>query len=119
MDKHQWRRHIVAATNLVRYDDKSGQAGDNRQKRQQHSRKRTDERRFLSRVEVPCSQYPLYDQKVGGPRSEEHTSELQSPMYLVCRLLLEKKNTQMGLSACSIYPVRLDFQRRSNFCRII
>src|SRR5437879_11196812 len=24
-------------------------------------------------------------------RSEEHTSELQSPMYLVCRLLLEKK----------------------------
>ena len=24
--------------------------------------------------------------------SEEHTSELQSPMYLVCRLLLEKKN---------------------------
>src|SRR5437763_5808886 len=27
----------------------------------------------------------------GGLRSEEHTSELQSPMYLVCRLLLEKK----------------------------
>src|SRR5437879_9826166 len=25
-------------------------------------------------------------------RSEEHTSELQSPMYLVCRLLLEKRN---------------------------
>src|SRR5437879_7839832 len=31
-------------------------------------------------------------------RSEEHTSELQSPMYLVCRLLLEKKKkgTQYG-----------------------
>src|SRR5437762_5091841 len=28
----------------------------------------------------------------GALRSEEHTSELQSPMYLVCRLLLEKKN---------------------------
>src|SRR5437763_8401269 len=28
----------------------------------------------------------------GRRRSEEHTSELQSPMYLVCRLLLEKKN---------------------------
>src|SRR5437764_13395529 len=27
----------------------------------------------------------------GRMRSEEHTSELQSPMYLVCRLLLEKK----------------------------
>src|SRR5437879_7353043 len=29
-----------------------------------------------------------------GDRSEEHTSELQSPMYLVCRLLLEKKKTK-------------------------
>src|SRR5438876_4380216 len=28
----------------------------------------------------------------GGDRSEEHTSELQSPVHLVCRLLLEKKN---------------------------
>src|SRR5690348_18105317 len=27
-----------------------------------------------------------------GHRSEEHTSELQSPVHLVCRLLLEKKN---------------------------
>src|SRR5690348_18015258 len=27
------------------------------------------------------------------PRSEEHTSELQSPVHLVCRLLLEKKKT--------------------------
>src|SRR5437762_9757479 len=33
---------------------------------------------------------------MGAPlRSEEHTSELQSPMYLVCRLLLEKKKTTM------------------------
>src|SRR5436189_4120086 len=30
----------------------------------------------------------------GRKRSEEHTSELQSPMYLVCRLLLEKKNKE-------------------------
>src|SRR5437762_7040242 len=30
-------------------------------------------------------------------RSEEHTSELQSPMYLVCRLLLEKKNSAKQL----------------------
>src|ERR1017187_3745605 len=34
------------------------------------------------------------DFPIGGHhRSEEHTSELQSPMYLVCRLLLDKKNT--------------------------
>src|SRR5207244_10204196 len=29
-----------------------------------------------------------------APRSEEHTSELQSPDHLVCRLLLEKKKKQ-------------------------
>src|SRR3712207_6891499 len=32
--------------------------------------------------------------QVTAPRSEEHTSELQSRQYLVCRLLLEKKNKQ-------------------------
>src|SRR5258707_8397267 len=32
----------------------------------------------------------LWD-RLGGQRSEEHTSELQSRQYLVCRLLLEKK----------------------------
>src|SRR3712207_7848778 len=31
------------------------------------------------------------DVRMVGPRSEEHTSELQSRQYLVCRLLLEKK----------------------------
>src|SRR5690348_18078687 len=31
---------------------------------------------------------------VDEPRSEEHTSELQSPVHLVCRLLLEKKKTK-------------------------
>src|SRR5437763_17098012 len=31
----------------------------------------------------------------GYTRSEEHTSELQSPMYLVCRLLLEQKKTNI------------------------
>src|SRR3712207_8973242 len=30
-------------------------------------------------------------------RSEEHTSELQSRQYLVCRLLLEKKKTILGM----------------------
>src|SRR3712207_8713224 len=35
-----------------------------------------------------CTRRGLY---MLGPRSEEHTSELQSRQYLVCRLLLEKK----------------------------
>src|SRR5437762_8484775 len=34
---------------------------------------------------------PLFGVVADLFRSEEHTSELQSPMYLVCRLLLEKK----------------------------
>src|SRR2546429_4145620 len=37
-----------------------------------------------------------------GNRSEEHTSELQSRLHLVCRLLLEKKKTRHPLKAtCS------------------
>src|SRR2546426_1866084 len=34
--------------------------------------------------------------RVASDRSEEHTSELQSPCNLVCRLLLEKKNRTNG-----------------------
>src|SRR5256885_10449049 len=34
------------------------------------------------------------------PRSEEHTSELQSPCNLVCRLLLEKKKTHTCSAQC-------------------
>src|SRR3712207_7371763 len=36
-------------------------------------------------------------------RSEEHTSELQSRQYLVCRLLLEKKNTSQTSSGLSTF----------------
>src|SRR2546425_8775528 len=35
-------------------------------------------------------------------RSEEHTSELQSLAYLVCRLLLEKKNEHRRTSSCPL-----------------
>src|SRR5690348_17994942 len=35
--------------------------------------------------------------RIGLFRSEEHTSELQSPVHLVCRLLLEKKKQFMSL----------------------
>src|SRR2546425_4143809 len=47
------------------------------------------------------------------PRSEEHTSELQSLAYLVCRLLLEKKkNTQKKCTGDEIYhPRPLDKSR--------
>src|SRR5258708_21568246 len=39
-----------------------------------------------------CTQMGPLHQRMLLPRSEEHTSELQSPDHLVCRLLLEKKN---------------------------
>src|SRR3712207_7514996 len=38
------------------------------------------------------------------PRSEEHTSELQSRQYLVCRLLLEKKNVTARATRASPTP---------------
>src|SRR3989441_7261437 len=39
------------------------------------------------------------DRTIADPRSEEHTSELQSLAYLVCRLLLEKKKKRITRSA--------------------
>src|SRR3712207_8947124 len=46
---------------------------------------------FLPELAGVC--WPLMNSCVGA-RSEEHTSELQSRQYLVCRLLLEKKKKQ-------------------------
>src|SRR5256885_7159424 len=40
-------------------------------------------------------------------RSEEHTSELQSPCNLVCRLLLEKKNTSFWRTDCEAFASSL------------
>src|SRR5688500_19382689 len=46
---------------------------------------------ILSDVELISSVETLIRQNLGAERSEEHTSELQSPCNLVCRLLLDKK----------------------------
>src|SRR5438552_12128577 len=40
---------------------------------------------------------------VSTKRSEEHTSELQSPDHLVCRLLLEKKKKKHDKSSLNLY----------------
>src|SRR3712207_7704101 len=40
----------------------------------------------------------MYTAMIFSLRSEEHTSELQSRQYLVCRLLLEKKTQQFHIS---------------------
>src|SRR5688500_19882504 len=46
----------------------------------------------------------IHRQQQMAERSEEHTSELQSPCNLVCRLLLEKKKKEKGSSL--IKPIR-------------
>src|SRR3712207_8105115 len=59
-----------------------------------------------------CARAPMRGKRPRWPsRSEEHTSELQSRQYLVCRLLLEKKNTNPYTSlphavqrTCAIRP---------------
>src|SRR2546425_7667232 len=43
-------------------------------------------------------------------RSEEHTSELQSLAYLVCRLLLEKKKKKCNKSKMSVYQTGRTWQ---------
>src|SRR5690606_40588623 len=56
-------------------------------------------RRLDGEIEVVHAERAAHGDRIGpaadGDRSEEHTSELQSRENLVCRLLLEKKNTQL------------------------
>src|SRR5437764_8554616 len=56
--------------------------------RQAHRREEINDRRYAGLVSNAFHESLKIAFTV---RSEEHTSELQSPMYLVCRLLLEKK----------------------------
>src|SRR5256885_5266790 len=44
-------------------------------------------------------------------RSEEHTSELQSPCNLVCRLLLEKKKTQVQIHSTMKKNPKVDYAK--------
>src|SRR3712207_8809517 len=51
-----------------------------------------------ARASAPAGSAPLPRRPSRSRRSEEHTSELQSRQYLVCRLLLEKKKTYLSLN---------------------
>src|SRR5437764_7200743 len=48
---------------------------------------------------------------MNSKRSEEHTSELQSPMYLVCRLLLEKKKKNKNVHTAQIKNIIISKQK--------
>src|SRR3712207_8836706 len=56
-----------------------------------HGRRRSDEARREPHPDCPLHPGPESAAQPAKRRSEEHTSELQSRQYLVCRLLLEKK----------------------------
>src|SRR3989441_5217638 len=53
--------------------------------------RRGDPARLRERARAQAGAGPGHRGRLGPARSEEHTSELQSLAYLVCRLLLEKK----------------------------
>src|SRR3712207_7372184 len=55
---------------------------------------------YLGQVEAALGQFV-------GERSEEHTSELQSRQYLVCRLLLEKKKAPFIHSSFAFFTFHL------------
>src|SRR2546422_4996263 len=54
--------------------------------------------RALDRAPTPAATRP--GSRWGKGRSEEHTSELQSRLHLVCRLLLEKKKKLLAVDWC-------------------
>src|SRR5690349_23842975 len=51
---------------------------------------------------LPAPAFIYIDSAVSTTRSEEHTSELQSRRDLVCRLLLEKKNTDVHVALVAV-----------------
>src|SRR5690348_17451571 len=56
---------------------------------------RTSPRGVAASISRPTGEsMTVYATSRTPPRSEEHTSELQSPVHLVCRLLLEKKKNK-------------------------
>src|SRR5690348_17623170 len=57
------------------------------------------EGRFVEEQDLRLVQQRQADVGAHALRSEEHTSELQSPVHLVCRLLLEKKKTKTNTLA--------------------
>src|SRR5205807_9502247 len=59
----------------------------------QHPGQRADVAQ-AAQVGRPAPRRLAHEPRAGGRRSEEHTSELQSPCNLVCRLLLEKKKIE-------------------------
>src|SRR2546423_9828663 len=90
------RSTLFPYTTLFRSLDKSGDAVRQVQSVETDDDRQSQRRRHLARWQVrrACLRRRRAAEPLAAPycdRSEEHTSELQSLAYLVCRLLLEKK----------------------------
>src|SRR3712207_7215647 len=91
------RSTLFPYTTLFRSDERNGRVGaDVGPDPGELAPAQPSQARGLRRLALPPLGGPALAVELGGPlaqpgRSEEHTSELQSRQYLVCRLLLEKK----------------------------
>src|SRR3712207_7555449 len=81
------RSTLFPYTTLFRSEQVRFRDADDRQRDQRPSQRRRGER-------IAAGRPARRRARRRGRRSEEHTSELQSRQYLVCRLLLEKKKTK-------------------------
>src|SRR2546426_4191281 len=74
-----------------------------------------DARGVVPRLDVHERRDPVllavHEQRAREQRSEEHTSELQSPCNLVCRLLLEKKKKKTTISNTSTLSIMTSDKR--------
>src|SRR2546425_7397967 len=71
---------------------------------------RSIDKRFIPLEQDVAEAVCRYDDEIN--RSEEHTSELQSLAYLVCRLLLEKKNTTTEDTSAS-HSLQMDARKHA------
>src|SRR3712207_7105345 len=89
------RSTLFPYTTLFRSQVALGDGGDDLQ-RAGHGDQRVEHRLLLPGGDRGALPVGAERDDAGDPRSEEHTSELQSRQYLVCRLLLEKKKKDMN-----------------------
>src|SRR2546425_2563118 len=80
-----------------------------------HRTAQADRQRVLVRIQEgrPDEAFHGLPEELHG-RSEEHTSELQSLAYLVCRLLLEKKKKKKYEYKCS----KKNENKKSRYCQV-
>src|SRR5437764_2930932 len=85
---------IVINQNYLHHSFPTRRSSDLGIKRKRHGNERGHRGAELQHTRLRRVHKPACQSALTGGRSEEHTSELQSPKYLVCRLSLEKKKNQ-------------------------